>query len=277
MQYDRRTRTFDCAPTLTDSQVLAFCRDGHLLLKGVVQPEINQRAIDYLEGRTPANPSWMPPGMTMDDVERVRASHEPSVIMLEDWFVEGVLLNPQVAGVMRSLLGRAVGLPVLTSSHRIECPAPAQPWHYDADHVFGPELNFVEVFYFPQDTPIELGPTEFVPGTHVAPVQRRGRSTATGTRHMLKYNYWRTTAPVRDWIAEPAFDFRSADYGGHNHARYAAHMFYWLCGQGDEYRVLGGQAWPWRSRNQIGPSYGFGADHGYRPDWRKQKQDGYAE
>ena len=303
MQYDPHTRTFDCDPSLTDSQVVAFCRDGHLLLKGVVPPEINQRAIDYLEGRLPANPSWMPPGMTMADVERIRGSHEPSVIMLEDWFVEGVLLNPQVAGVMRALLGRNVGLPVLASSHRIECPAPAQPWHYDADHVFGPELNFLEVFYFPQDTPIELGPTEFVPGTHVAPVQRaeehggqfaagpagtigihhqsilhrRGRSTASGTRHMLKYNYWRTTAPTRDWIAEPDFDLRTADYGGHNHARYAAHTFCWLCGKGDEYRILGGQAWPWRSRNQIGPSYGFGVDHGYRPDWRKQKQDGYVD
>jgi len=29
----------------------------------------------------------------------------------------------------------------------------------DADCIFAPELNFLEVFYFPQDTPMELGPT----------------------------------------------------------------------------------------------------------------------
>jgi hypothetical protein len=52
--------------------VVDFCRDGHILLKGVVPPEINQRTIEYLEGRAPANPSWMPPGMTMDEVERSR-------------------------------------------------------------------------------------------------------------------------------------------------------------------------------------------------------------
>ena len=53
-------------------------------------------------------------------------------------------------------------------------------------------------------------------------------------------------------------------------------MFYWLCGKGEEYRVIGGQAWPWTSPNQIRPSYGFGSVRGYQPDWRKHNQDGYA-
>ena len=35
----------------------------------------------------------------------------------------------------------------------------ATGWHQDADCLFGPELNFLEVFYFPQDTPAEAGPT----------------------------------------------------------------------------------------------------------------------
>ena len=30
MKYDEVNRTFDCEPTLTDSQVLQFCRDGYL-------------------------------------------------------------------------------------------------------------------------------------------------------------------------------------------------------------------------------------------------------
>jgi hypothetical protein len=271
-------------------------------LRGVVPPEINQRACDYLEGKLPANPSYIPAGMTKADLERIRASHEPSTIFLEDWFLEHVLLNPQLVGIMRSLLGRNVGLPILASHHRVVCPSPPQRWHHDADHLFGPELNFVEVFYFPQDTPIELGPTELMPGTHIGPSQRkeeeagvfadgpagtigihhqsilhrRGVSTATGIRHMIKYNYWRTVAPQRDWIIEPDFDFQTAYYGGHNQARYIAHLFYWLCGQGDDYRIIGGQAWPWSSPNQIGRSYGYGSSHGYQPDWRKQKQDGYA-
>ena len=302
MTYDATNRTFDCEPTLTDTQVLQFCRDGFLTLEGVVPDEINQRSRDYLRGKTPANPCFIPEGLTEADLERIRNSHEPSTILLEDWYIEHVLLNEQLAGALRSLLGKNVGLPVLVSDHSTECPAPAQGWHQDADHIFGPEVNFIEVFYFPQDTPLEMGPTEIVPGTHFSPAQRdgehegvptggpagtfalhsqsilhrRGESTGKGLRHMLKYNYWRTVPPERDWIIEQNFDFHRAYYGGHRVARYVAHMFYWLCGKGDEFRVIGGQGWPWRTENQIGPSYGFGAAGGYLPDWRQNNRDGYA-
>ena len=174
MIHDKTNHTCDGEPTLTDSEVLEFCREGHLLLRGIVPDEINRRTCDYLEGNIPANPSYIPDGMTEADLEHIRFSHAPSTIFLEDWFVEHVLLNPQVVGIMRSLLGRhcrsarACQPPSCRMSH-----AGAGHWHNDADHVFGPELNFVEVFYFPQDTPVELGPTELVPGyppiAHEAP------------------------------------------------------------------------------------------------------------
>lgn len=302
MRYDPQSRTFDCEPSLNDSEVLEFCRQGYLMLEGAVPDEVNRRACDYLEGKVGAEPAYMPPGMTPADIERIRSSHEPSVIFLEEWFLRHVLLNERLVGIMRSLLGPGVGLPVLASHHGVDCPQPAQGWHHDADHVFGPELNFVEVFYFPQDTPAELGPTELVPGSHVGPqsrsadeggvfcsgpagtlgihhqsiLHRRGASTAAGKRHMLKYIYWRTAPPARDWVREEGFDRRTAYYGGHDQARYAAHMFWWLHGEGERFRVIGGQAWPWSSPNQIGPSYGYGAAAGYRPDWRRQNPDGYA-
>ena len=302
MNYLSETRSFDCQPTLTDSQVLEFCRKGYLILPGVVPVEVNQHTRDYLEGKVPANPSTIPKGMTEADLERIRASHEPSSIFLEDWFLDNVLLNPALVGIMRSLLGKNVGLPVLASHHRSECPNAAQHWHHDADRVFGPELEFLEVFYFPQDTPVEMGPTELVPGSHFrmtsrkaddggvfaagpagtlgvhhqSILHRRGVSTANGIRHMLKYNYWRTVPPQRDWIIEEDFDFHTAYFGGHNEAIYVGHMFHWLCGRGGEYRVIGGQGWPWSTPNQIGPSYGYGDRGKYLPDWRKGGQDDYA-
>ena len=302
MQYDAEQRRFDCAPTLTDSEILLFCRNGYLMLEGIVPDEINQRSCDFLDGKLPLNPTVMPPGLTLEDLERIRDTHEPSCILLEDWYIEHVLLNPVLTGALRSLLGPGVGLPVLVSHHRSECPQPAQGWHHDADRIFGPELNFVEVFYFPQDTPASLGPTEVVPGSHIGPVSRpaeeqgvpmsgpagtigihhqsilhrRGVSTVPGLRRMLKYNYWRTAAPARDWIIEDDFNFHTAYYGGHHSAIFYAHMFYWLCGKGDEYRVIGGQAWPWRTEQQIGPSYGFGLEKGYVPDWRGSGPDTYA-
>lgn len=301
VEYDAESRTFDCAPSLGDTQIVDFCRDGYLLLRGVVPNETNQRTRAWLNGDLPSNPSVIPPGMSAEDLERIRASHEPSSIFLEDWFLRDVLLNDALVGIMRSLLGRAVALPVLASHHGTECPQPAQGWHHDADRVFGPELHFVEVFYFPQDTPVELGPTELVPGTHIrhtarrneeggvfsdgpagtlgihhqSILHRRGVSTASGTRHMLKYNYWRTVPPERDWIREDCFDPRTANFGGHEGARYAAHMYYWLSGRADAFRTLGGQAWPWRSINQIAPSPGFEPQVGYLPDWSGSRPDGY--
>lgn len=153
---------------MTDSTVLQFGRDGYLMLRGVVPDEINQRSCDWLDGKIPTDPSFIPDGMTAAEMDRIRASHEPSTIFLEAWFIKHVLLNPQVAGIMRSLLGPSVGMPVLGSRHKVECPQKAGSWHQDADCVFGPELNFVEVFYFPQDTPPELGPTEILPGSHLS-------------------------------------------------------------------------------------------------------------
>ena len=85
--------------------------------------------------------------------------------------MDHVVLNTKVCGIMSSLLGPSVGLPILAIQHRVECPAELGGWHQDQDSVFGPELNFIEVFYFPQDTPPELGPTEILPGSHLHRVE----------------------------------------------------------------------------------------------------------
>ena len=177
MRYDSENRTFDCEPTLTDTQVLEFCRLGYLILEGVVPDDINQRALEYLEGRLPANPSYIPEGMTTQDLERIRKATN-STLLLEDWFIEQVALNPQVSGVLRSLLGKNVGLPVLI---------------------------------------------------------------------------------------------------GHHAARYIGHMFYWLCGKGDEYRLIGGQAWPHVTPRQIARAYGFEKAEGYLPNWTQTWNYEYAD
>ena len=54
-------------------------------------------------------------------------------------------------------------------------------------------------------------------------------------------------------------------------------MFYWLCGKGDEFKLIGGQAWPWKSKNQIGPSYGFNSKNGHLPDWNWLTEDNYSK
>ena len=75
LHYDATKRTFDCPPTLNDTQVLQFCRDGYLLLEGVVPDETNRRTCTWLAGEVEAKPSYIPAGLTATDLERIRRSH----------------------------------------------------------------------------------------------------------------------------------------------------------------------------------------------------------
>jgi len=75
---------YDCEPTLSDNEVLDVCKRGYLRLEAVVPEEINERVRAFLAENT---------------------SHEPTEFLYEDWFVEGVIKNPQAAGAVRSPSG----------------------------------------------------------------------------------------------------------------------------------------------------------------------------
>ena len=132
-------------PTLTDTEVLEFCKNGYLLLDGVVPEEINQKAVAFLDSDT---------------------YYEPTDILAEDWFIENVTLNPAAAGAIRSLLGAGFTAPVLMSNHRVHMPQPAQHWHRDGQSRYGPDLHYLQVFYYPEACTPEMGPTEVLPGSH---------------------------------------------------------------------------------------------------------------
>ena len=268
--------TYDCEPTLNDGQVIEFCRKGFTVLEAVVPEDVNQRTLDYLADKT---------------------TGEPTDILREDWFQNHVIRNRQAAGAVRSLLGRDFHLPVLMSNHRRVCPFLNQmEWHIDGNYEHTHELNYLQVFYYPQDTPAELGPTEVLPGSHFLRNQHRfmghldnlrnmektaapagsifitiyhiwhrgGFAPAEGLRHMLKYFYWRTTPPARDWIIDPDLDLSQTNFeldvptmgedfrGG---AR-TAEMYYWLCGEHAKFQNLGGQSWPLLA-DRKGMPYGF--------------------
>ena len=117
--------SFSCPPTLNDSEVARFCREGFMLLPAAVDDATNARCCAFLDAHAAHHAS--------EQGDRRRLS-EPVELFAEDWFVENVLLNGAVAGAVRSLLGDDFGLPVLLSNHRSQCPARpglnAQPWHH---------------------------------------------------------------------------------------------------------------------------------------------------
>ena len=148
-------KTYDCPPTLTDSQVLDVCKQGYLVLEGVVPEEINRRTVEFVDN----NPVI-----------------EPTEILDEDWFVEGVICQPEAAGAVRSLLGRNFVLPILMSNHRTHMPLEAQRWHRDGGSQYGPAQHYLQVFYYPETCTREMGPTELAArlAPHLLPVTPDG-------------------------------------------------------------------------------------------------------
>ena len=227
----------DIEPTLHDTQVLEFCKRGFLMLEDVVPDEVNRRVTEYITDHPYKNPDG--------------GAFEDEGLLREDWFVENVILNPQAAGAVRSLLGKNPTLPTWMYNHQARSPRLAGRWHRDGCSRHGYEVNHLQVFYYPQDTPLEIGPTEVLPGSHflfslgkfmahygniswsehtAAPAgsifitvysiwHRRPPSSGHGLRNMLKYIYWRMVPPQRDWIIEPDFDLddlndlENASYG----------------------------------------------------------------
>ena len=211
--------TYDCKSTLTDRQVAQFCTRGYLILEAVIDDETNRRTVEYLNHEE---------------------NLEPLPLLEEDWFMEGVLLNPQAAGAARSLLGAHFVLPHTLANHRGMCPDPAPvAWHCDGYSWHTIELQHLMMFYLPQTCTLDMGPTEFVPGSHflqatshlvhhygniagtikatgaagtillVEPTlwHRRAKTKTTGPiRHLLKYHCWRQSPPTRDWILETDFN-----------------------------------------------------------------------
>ena len=248
---------YDCEPTLTDREVMDFCRNGYLVLPAVVDDEVNRRTVEF-----------------MAEPEHARAM-EPVDILEQDWFDQGVIKNPAAAGAVRSLLGRDFLLPNMISSHRTVGPTPPQNWHPDAGSIITHRLDYLQVFYYPSGATKEMGPTEIVPGTHLSPARsamlgrikslkhsrltvappgtifltiysvlhRRSNSTYPGIRDNLKYNYWRTTEPRRDWVVEP--DVNLSWLSNMNSPLFGPEqgkMFAWLCGE--DWEFAGGQSWP---------------------------------
>ena len=133
---------YDCQPTLSDSQVAAFCRDGCMVFDGVVPEPINQRCFDWLDAQEKA-------GREQKLTPSAKSTATGNVGLLrEAWFVDNVLLCPVVVGAVRALLGPGFGLPIMLANHRATTPSPAQGWHHDGDSHYGPEVEVLQVRYF---------------------------------------------------------------------------------------------------------------------------------
>ena len=244
-------------PTLNDHDVLEFCKNGFLALKGVIPQSTNDWVFEQLD---------------RDD------GHETDLADSER-FVNEVFLNPAVTGVIRSLLGDNFLFPEQVHNHRLAGPKKPLPWHIDAGARFDRTCDLVYAFYVPQANTKAGGATYFLPGSHLVPItreelqhfghlagqvqtvapagsvfivhssiwHRQALKTDAGTRNLVRWSYWRSDPDFDIGTADFAIDseyFTTATRMWQSVPR-VAEMFMWLCGKSDQFRWFGGNGWPY--------------------------------
>lgn len=138
---------------LTSVQMANFVADGLLRFDELVPEEINREAMREIEEELISR-SYERQGQPL------------SCLWQESRGFGAMIRLPQVQGIIRSLVG-----PDPLYDHHAFHRVPAghregQVWHADA--IIDTRLHFdIQLFYFPHDTPREMGGTMFLPGSHL--------------------------------------------------------------------------------------------------------------
>lgn len=206
---------------LTDDQMRQFITNGFLLLKTDFSPEFHQSLLERLSAvyREEGNPG---------------NNLLPRIPELQKVFD-----HPVVSGALTSVLGEGYMMHAHRHGHFNNSPKPGG-WHKDSYWGYKRMRNhrpwWAMIMYFPQDTPVELGPTGVMPGTQYyesrtfAADENAGEATAAGEagtfvlihydiwhratanvagreRFMLKFEFMRTQAPTA-----PSWDNREPEW-----------------------------------------------------------------
>lgn len=138
---------------LTSVQMANFVADGLLRFDKLVPSVINARVMQELDGKL-INLGYESQGQPLENLWR------------ESTGIGAMLRLPAVQSLIRSL----VGPNPLYDHHAAHRVSPGhkegQFWHADA--IIDTRQHFdIQLFYFPHDTPREMGGTLFLPGSHL--------------------------------------------------------------------------------------------------------------
>ncbi len=138
---------------LTSVQMANFVTDGLLVFDEIVPDEINREAMRELEAKE-IKGQYEAQGQPLDNLWRTSGG------------IGAMMRLPQVQSLITSLVGTESlydhHFPHLVGPHHKE----GQIWH--ADNIIDPRMHFdIQLFYFPHDTPREMGGTMFLPGSHL--------------------------------------------------------------------------------------------------------------
>ena len=140
----------DQGQLLTSKEMAQFVSAGFLRFDGLVPDELNREAMPALEA----------------GFERPKAGTPLPLAYAEDSVVRKILSLPRIRGAIRSL----VGPEPLVDHHAIHVRQPrgGEAQHLHADAIIDTRTTFdVQLMYYPQDVPLEMGGTLVVPGSHL--------------------------------------------------------------------------------------------------------------
>ncbi|SDW56997.1 HEAT repeat domain-containing protein [Paenibacillus sp. CF384] len=182
---------------LTDEQLKSFITDGFLILKTDFPREFHERLVEQLN--------------TIYDTE----GNPGNNILPRIRDLQRVFENPVITGALTSVLGPNYLLHTHRHGHYNSVPKPGG-WHKDSYWGYNRLRNhhpwWAMIMYFPQDTPIELGPTGVMPGTQYqdsrtfASDETAEEATANGeagTFALIHYDIWHRSTP--NLIGKPRF------------------------------------------------------------------------
>lgn len=206
---------------LTDEQMRKFITDGFLILKTDFSKEFHQRLVEQLQEvyNNEGNP-----GNNL--LPRIRE-------------VQDIFEHPVITGALTSVLGPDYMMHAHRHGHYNAVAVPGG-WHKDSYWGYKRMRNhhpwWAMIMYFPQDTPVELGPTGVMSGTQNYETrtfeadETEGEELASGeagtfalihydiwhrstpnklgnSRFMLKFEFMRTTTP-----SKPSWDNQSVEW-----------------------------------------------------------------
>ena len=172
--------------------------------------------------------------------------------------VREVFEDPAVVGALQSIVGDDYYLQPHRHPHHNPAQSKGQNMHQDGGKRWSHRTRYLLAFYYPQDTPIERGPSGIVPGSHYFNTPEGARITeeipltcpagpvtivdydlwhrampnlSDKNRYMIKFLFARMTEPQT-----PAWHNEQTDWPGASPA---------LGGDGPELQKMYAQAWHW--------------------------------
>ena len=185
--------------------------------------------------------------------------------------IQEVFDDSTVRGALTSLLGADYYMQPHRHPHLNQPGSKGQNLHQDGGKRWTHRTRRLLVFYYPQDTPLELGPTGIVPGSHYfcTPEAAKSRdelplSGDAGTVTVANYDLWHRAMPNRTDKPRYMMKFLSARMTEPDSPSWNCNQSNWMNGKPtdkSEHQAMFKYLWDWHhGKTAVHPEVNGGAE-----------------